>query len=143
MWRSSPSTMVWFKAKRLQCMIISFIKKGETMLAIPYDERVVLTPALARDVVFKNILPNGYDGWTGDAGLVALLLLNEVACSSNKGGVLLPKRQGPLQDFWNAYISCLPSPKEMANLHPLLWSEEDQEVLQSHRQTRFIAPWMM
>ena len=49
------------------------------MLAMPYDDLYVLSPSLARNVVFKEYLPEGYDGWTGDTGLIALLILNQVA----------------------------------------------------------------
>jgi len=31
----------------------------------------------------------------------------------------------------SAWVTSLPSPEEMSNLHPLMWDEDDQEVLQS------------
>jgi [ribulose-bisphosphate carboxylase]-lysine N-methyltransferase len=106
------------------------IKKGEVLLSIPYEEKLEWNAEISRNVVFQDILADSYEGWTGEAGLVALQLLNEVArASSTAGGVDLPKRTPPLQAFVETWVQALPSPQEMD--HPLLWSEEDQEVLQS------------
>lgn len=115
---------------RLGLIATSPINKGEVMLAMPYDDLYVLSPSLARNVVFKEYLPEGYDGWTGDTGLIALLILNEVARADDKG-IHLPERKPALQDFMKAWVQALPSPTEMVELHPYLWSEEDQEILQS------------
>lgn len=115
---------------RLGLVAISKIKKGEVVLAMPYDDRVVLSPTLARKEVFAGILPDRYEGWTGDAGLIALLILNEVAKASGSGGLPLPKRSPAMDQFMAAWVSCLPSPTEMVSMHPLMWPEEDQEVLQ-------------
>lgn len=115
---------------RLGLIATTQINKGDVMLAIPYDDRFVLSPDLARKEVYKDILPQGYDGWTGDAGLIALLILNEVARADSKG-VNKPQRTGPLQAFMEAWVSSLPSPSEMTTLHPYLWLEEDQDILQS------------
>lgn len=120
---------------RLGLIATSNIKKGEVMLSIPHDERWELTADTARNVVFKGILADDYDGWTGDAGLIALQLLNEVARTSGTGGgVDLPRRPAPIQEFMDAWVQALPSATEMD--HPLLWSEEDQEVLQSSSNTK-------
>ena len=125
--RVGPSSLLG--NKQLGLVASSDIKKGETVLAIPYDDMFMFTPDLARKTVLKDILPEGYDGWTGDAGLIALLLLNEVVKAAGSGGVLEPKRSAPLQKFIEGWVSSLPSPESMD--HPLLWSESDQEVLQS------------
>jgi [ribulose-bisphosphate carboxylase]-lysine N-methyltransferase len=115
---------------RLGLIATTQINEGDVMLAVPYDDRFVLTPDLARNEVYRDVLPEGYDGWTGDAGLIALLILNEVARADSKG-VNKPQRTGPLQEFMQAWVSSLPSPSEMIILHPYLWPEEDQEILQS------------
>jgi [ribulose-bisphosphate carboxylase]-lysine N-methyltransferase len=108
----------------------SKINKGDVVLSVPYDDMYSLTPQLARSLVYKNVLPEEYDGWTADAGLIALLILNEVAKVDGKG-VPLPKRNPKLQDFVEAWVESLPSPEECKALHPLMWSEDDQDVLQS------------
>ena len=81
------------------------------------------------------MLPEGYDGWTGDVGLLALLLLNEFARLNTEAGggtgVDLPARKEGAQALVAAWAASLPSPEEMKVLHPLLWSEEDQETLQT------------
>jgi len=118
------------ETSRLGLIATGPIKQGEVMLAMPYDDLYVLSPSVARKVVFKDYLPDGYDGWTGDAGLIALLILNEVARADSKG-VDLPSRNEALQGFMKAWVAALPSPTEMIDLHPYLWSEEDQEILQS------------
>lgn len=106
------------------------IRKGEVVLSMPYDDRYTLTSNLARDVVFKDVLPEDYDGWTGDTGLIALLILNEVARAAEEG-TQKPTRTAPVQAWMKAWVEALPSPDEMQGQHPLLWSEDDQEVLQS------------
>lgn len=119
------------ETNRLGLIATCPIKKNDVMLAMPYDDLYVLSPSMARNVVLKDYLPEGYDGWTGDAGLIALLILNEVARADDNKGVSRPNRNDGLQDFMNAWVSSLPSPTEMEKLHPYLWSEEDQEILQS------------
>jgi len=104
------------------------------VLSIPHDERWELTADTARNVVFKGILADSYEGWTGDVGFISLQLLNEVARSCGSGGVDLPKRADSVQSFMAAWAQALPSPTELD--HPLLWSEEDQEVLQSSSNTK-------
>src|SRR6056300_297062 len=93
---------------------------------------------MATKIVYKDVLPEGYDGWTGDVGLLAMELLNEMArscCSNNKNHNNAHKGIGTFQNPYNHYypstwISTLPSYNEMPNLHPLLWNEDDQETLQ-------------
>ncbi|KAI2489191.1 hypothetical protein MHU86_25397 [Fragilaria crotonensis] len=120
----SPST------GRLGLIATSNIKNGETVLAMPYDDMFSLTPDLARSVVFRDKLPEAYDGWTGDAGLIALLILNEVARVDQQGGIARPQRTAGVQSFMQAWVTSLPSPTETEQ-HPYMWSEEDQEILQS------------
>jgi len=119
---------------RLGLIANTNIKKGEVVLNVPHDERWELTADTAKNVVFKGILADSYEGWTGDAGLIALQLLNEVARTGGTGGVSSPQRPTSIQAFVDAWIKALPSPSEMD--HPLLWSEGDQEVLQSSSNTK-------
>ena len=116
--------------KRLGLFATSNINKGDVILAMPYDERIELSASIALKKVFTGILSDEYDGWTGENGLIALMLLNEVA-RLDGNGVDLPKRPDALQNFIKSWIESLPSPSEMEEMHPFLWSEEDQEVLQS------------
>lgn len=117
---------------RLGLIATKAISKGEVMVSMPYDDRAVLTADLARDV-FKDVLQAEFDGWTGDTGLIALLILNEVAlaATSQGGGVEIPNRDAAIQTFMDAWVQSLPSPEEMKQQHPILWSEDDQEILQS------------
>ena len=105
------------------------ISKGDVILAMPFDESFMWTPANAKKTLLKGDLPDSYEGWTGDNGLLALALLNELARAAGSGGQEIPKRSPAIQDFFVSWIKALPAPGEMD--HPLLWSEADQEVLQS------------
>lgn len=109
------------------------IRKGEVFLAMPYDDRFMLSAQVARDEVFKGLLPDKFEGWMGDAGLIALMILNEVARAddSSSKGIEMPVRPAPIENVMKAWVATLPSPTEMKTMHPLLWSEQDQEVLQS------------
>jgi len=118
---------------RLGLIATSNIRKGDVVLSMPHDERWELTAAIAHNTVFKGLLADSYDGWTGDAGLIALQLLNEVARVAGSG-IQKPQRQSAIESFITAWVNALPSPSEMD--HPLLWSEEDQEVLQSSSNTK-------
>jgi [ribulose-bisphosphate carboxylase]-lysine N-methyltransferase len=120
-------------SSRLGLIATSDIRKGEIILNMPYG-MCELSAAMAREVVFKGILDENYEGWTGDAGLIALSLLNEVARASGGGGVALPKRPDAIQSFMEAWVMALPGPTEFD--HPLLWAEDDQEVLQSSSRTK-------
>jgi len=108
------------------------IKEGGTLLAIPYDDQLILTSALAIQQVYKGILPVGYNGWTGDVGLIALLVLNELAKCAADGnyGIPLPTPKVEVTELMNAWIKSLPNFSELSN-HPLLWDEDMQEILQS------------
>ena len=122
---------------RLGLIATDKIGKDSVALSIPYDDQLVLTPDLASKNVLEGVLPEGYDGWTGDVGLLAMLVLNEMARadesgdgSSGGGGIALPKRKAECQALISSWIKVLPSPEEMAALHPLLWDEDAQETLQ-------------
>jgi [ribulose-bisphosphate carboxylase]/[fructose-bisphosphate aldolase]-lysine N-methyltransferase len=118
---------------RLGLLATKSIKKGDAFLAMPYDDRFMLTADIARNVVFKGKLPDKFEGWTGDAGLLALLILNEIARANNDNNdkvVQMPQRSDTLQAFMAAWVASLPSAAEMKELHPLLWREGDQEILQ-------------
>lgn len=120
---------------RLGLIATEQMKANDVALSIPWDDQVVLTPDLASKSVYEGVLPDGYDGWTGDLGFLAMLVLNEVARAADGGsnsslGIALPKRKAECQSLIGAWIRLLPSPSEMSGLHPLLWSEDDHEVLQ-------------
>jgi len=122
---------------RLGLVATDKIGKDSVALSIPYDDQLVLTPDLASKNVLEGFLPEGYDGWTGDVGLLAMLLLNELARADERGGdggggggIALPRRKPECQALISSWIKVLPSPKEMSALHPLLWNEDVQEVLQ-------------
>jgi [ribulose-bisphosphate carboxylase]-lysine N-methyltransferase len=105
------------------------VKAGESVLQIPFDDRYMLTSEPARKTFS---LPDGYDGWTGEAGLIALLLLKELARSAGAEDVSKQiRRDEKLQTFMSQWIKSLPSLAELSEYHPLLWKEDDQEVLQS------------
>ena len=116
------------ETNRLGLIARQNIKKGDVIINMPYDNSYMLTPAIAKDV-FAKVLPEDYDGWTGDAGLIAMLLLNEFARLNDKG-IALPKREAKLQTFISKWIQALPSIHQMSH-HPLLWNEIDLEVLQA------------
>lgn len=122
-------------SKRLRLIATNPIKKGDVALAMPYDEQIIFTPELARKNVYQNILPAKYDSWTGDNGMLALLVLNELAKVASKGtkGINKPTRKIEAANLIEAWIAALPSFNEMKdkNMHPYLWNEDDQEILQS------------
>jgi [ribulose-bisphosphate carboxylase]-lysine N-methyltransferase len=110
------------------------IKEGELLLGIPYDDQLALTltPTMAVQQVYKGVLPQGYNGWTGDVGLIALLVLNELAKSADGNhGIPLPTRKLEVTELMSAWIKSLPNLLEMSKVHPLLWDEDTQEILQS------------
>jgi len=130
-------------ARRLGLVAIEDIKPNKVALSVPYDDQIVLSASLAGDV-WGDVLPEGYDGWTGERGLIALLVLNELAKASGGGGAAggagidLPARKPEAKNLMAAWVKSLPSPEEMSEdgggggvcPHPLLWSEDDQELLQ-------------
>mmetsp|Transcript_36983 Transcript_36983/g.54108 ORF Transcript_36983/g.54108 Transcript_36983/m.54108 type:complete len:589 (+) Transcript_36983:164-1930(+) len=125
-------------SRRLGLFTTENVNKNQVVLAIPYSDgpdQLILTPDLATKVVYKDLLPDGYDGWTGDAGLLSMLLLNEFARAAsdddNELGISLPKRNLDAQELITKWVQSLPTPNEMKKHHPLLWEEEDQEVAQS------------
>lgn len=105
------------------------ISRGDVIVAMPYDDIFMWTADAAKKVLLKGDLPDTYEGWTGDNGLLALAVLNELARASGTGGQQVPQRSVDLQNFFASWVKALPTPDEMD--HPLLWSENDQEVLQS------------
>lgn len=115
----------------------SIRKEDELVASLPFYDTdgsgLALAPHLATKLVYKNKLPEGYDGWTGDAGLLAMLLLNEMSRLNVDGskGIDLPTRKDGIPSLMSAWVTSLPSPEEMFNLHPIMWDEDDQEVLQS------------
>ena len=118
---------------RLGLIATDNMKKGDVAISMAYDDQIVLSPKLASKEVWNGILPAKYDGWSGDNGLLGLLLLNELAKVATNGdaGIQKPKRKPEASALIAAWISSLPSPKEMETGHPFMWSEDNQEALQS------------
>jgi hypothetical protein len=128
---------------RLGLFATESIGSGEVAVSVPFDDRFVLTADLARSIILddesasdqiKGVAP--FEGWTGDSGLIALLLLHEVAVAcaeSKKSPAPRKKRTRPaeIDRFMAAWIAALPTFSELQNLHPLLWSEDDQDLLQA------------
>jgi [ribulose-bisphosphate carboxylase]-lysine N-methyltransferase len=114
---------------RLGLIATESISKSEVALAIPFDDRYELN---GKTKLFQNYLPASYNSWTGEAGMIALLILNEVALNSDedKAGIAVPSRSSQIQAFMKSWVQALPNPNEMKD-NPILWSEDDQEVLQS------------
>ncbi len=132
---------------RLGWIATKDISKGDILMNMPYDEQWELSPKIARKTVFEGVLDEAYEGWTGDAGLVALQLLNEIARTSTststtstsspqQAGIPKPQRGPQIQAFVSEWIKALPTPDELQTLHPLFWSERDQEILQSSSNTK-------
>ncbi|KAL7538665.1 hypothetical protein ACHAWF_006172 [Thalassiosira exigua] len=129
------------KYLRLGLVATEAVKSDAVVLSLPlYDAEgtgLAMAPRLAAKV-FEDVLPEGYDGWTGDLGLLALLLLNEFARrnvddagASDPRGVDSPRREEGTTELLSAWIASLPSPAETERTHPLTWDDELQEVLQS------------
>jgi [ribulose-bisphosphate carboxylase]/[fructose-bisphosphate aldolase]-lysine N-methyltransferase len=123
-------------SRRLGLVATQSIAKGDVVLAMPYDERFELVGSRVSAKILDSMLPETYDSWTGDGGLIALQILNEVALAANddesaasRAGLAVPNRPRAMQEFMTAWVSSLPSPSDLD--HPLLWSEDDQEILQS------------
>ncbi|KAL7532490.1 hypothetical protein ACHAXR_004659 [Thalassiosira sp. AJA248-18] len=126
---------------RLGLIATESFKDDQLVASLPYYDTdgsgLALAPHFATKLVYPNDLPDGYDGWTGDVGLLAMLVLNEMARlnavddGTASTGVDLPTRKEGIQSLMEAWIISLPSPEEMADMHPLMWDEDDQEKLQS------------
>ena len=123
---------------RLGLLATESINKDDQLIAsLPYYDDgsgLAMSPSVATNLVYKSELPEGYDGWTGDVGLLAMLLLNEMARSNvvgDKKGIDSPSRKEGIQSLLAAWIATLPTPAEMEVMHPLMWEEDDQEALQS------------
>jgi len=127
---------------RLGLIATENFKDDQLVASLPFYDTdgsgLALAPHIATKVVYKDALPEGYDGWTGDIGLLAMLLLNEMARlnvdnSDGAGGkgIDLPTRKEGIQSLMSAWVTSLPSSEEMSTMHPLLWNEDDQEKLQS------------
>ena len=117
---------------RLGWIATKDLSKNEILMNMPYDEQWNISPKIVRKTVFEGVLDDAYEGWTGDTGLVALQLLNEIARSaSGSSGISKPERAPPIQAFVDEWIKALPTPEELKTQHPIFWSEDDQEILQS------------
>lgn len=123
---------------RLGWIATKDVSKGDILMNMPYDEKWELSPKISRKTVFPGVLDDEFEGWTGDAGLVALQLLNEIARTASGGssGIAKPERAPPIQAFVDAWILSLPTPEELRIQHPLFWSEDDQEILQASSNTK-------
>jgi hypothetical protein len=124
---------------RLGLVASDTISKGEVALAMPYDDRYVLSPSLAKKTVFKGILPEDFESWTGDAGLLALLVLNEVARAAGEGGVEQPQRPAALQKFMSSWYLLF----QRIWIIPISGQMQIKKCYSSRRPTRFTSDWMM
>ena len=100
------------------------IRKGESVVSIPFADDIILTPKMAKSIF---ALTEDYNSWTGDNGLLALVLLHEVSIAYGAN----PSQRGALQtNLMKSWIASLPTLEECRQAHPLLWKDETQEVLQ-------------
>mmetsp|Transcript_10638 Transcript_10638/g.24296 ORF Transcript_10638/g.24296 Transcript_10638/m.24296 type:complete len:600 (+) Transcript_10638:57-1856(+) len=124
------------KFLRLGLVATGSASKGDLVASLPFNEGdgsgLALEPNFAAKIVYDKVLPEGYDGWTGDVGFLAMLLLNEMARqdADSPKGVDLPRRKEGVQALMSAWIASLPSFEEMTEMHPLLWNEDEQEIMQ-------------
>ncbi len=118
---------------RLGLVATKDMKKSDVAISMAYDDQVVLSPKLALSDVWKGVLPEKYDGWSGENGILALLVLNELAKVATNGAAGIPKpiRKPDAVSLISAWIASLPSPAEMSKSHPFMWNEDVQEMLQS------------
>ena len=81
---------------------------------MPHDDSTIFAPTLSKSC-FKQCLSKDCDGWTSDADLIAVMLLNEVArSSSNDNGIVrLPSRVNNMQSFASTWAKSLPTMQEM------------------------------
>lgn len=121
---------------RLGLFATQFIKKGDAVLSVPLnDDNIILTPSLARKTYN---LPKDYSGWTGDAGLLAALLMDEYASAmANRSYQRLAARKSTVDSFMKAWLLSLPAEAEMQSMCPLLWEEVDQELFQKSSTKNF------
>ena len=116
---------------RLGLVATESISKSEVVLAIPFDDRYELN---GKTKAFQSYLPDSYNSWTGEAGMIALLILNEVAVSADdtngSAGIAIASRSSSIQEFMKSWVVSLPDATELKD-NPIMWSEDDQEVLQS------------
>jgi len=86
-----------------------------------------------------------YDGWTGDAGLIAMALLSYLSQTSSSTSTSTSTSTSNTpnsihdktsrltveqQQLMEAWIKALPNIQELKNQHPLLWTQSQQEILQ-------------
>lgn len=111
------------------------IRRGDTVISVPND--FCLTGKKARKVFSELgcINEKKYDGWTGDLGLIALLLLRERAkLDPSYDDSYVSKEDSSKKDLFREWASSLPSIAELSDCDgalPLMWNEDDQEILQS------------
>ena len=122
---------------RLGLIATDNIRRGETLISVPND--FCLTAAKGRKIYAELgcIDPKKYDGWTGDLGLIAIMVLRELAklnesYSSYDKTVL--KEDQSKKELFSSWISSLPTIDDMnseSSMQPLFWDEADQEIIQS------------
>mmetsp|Transcript_7859 Transcript_7859/g.11606 ORF Transcript_7859/g.11606 Transcript_7859/m.11606 type:complete len:540 (+) Transcript_7859:150-1769(+) len=107
------------------------VRKGDAVISIPND--FCLTADKARQVYTDmGFMSDKYDGWTGDLGLIALLILRERAkLAEDYSDSYISKEDSSKRELFAEWAATLPSMEEMMGEHPLLWVEDDQEELQS------------
>jgi [ribulose-bisphosphate carboxylase]-lysine N-methyltransferase len=114
---------------RLGLVATRAIQPGESLVSIPLDAPYVLSANRARQV-FQDVLgtKSDFKNWSGDAGWIALLVLRELAQStqSSKAAESITNNNDA-DALLQAWMDALPFEFDD---HPYLWNEDDQECLQ-------------
>ena len=124
------------RGHRLGLFASQELKANEVAISIPYDNLITLTADHCEKVVLKSFIPENFDGWTGDAGLIAMNLLYELARSvasgstTESGHTYQPKRSPAIQSFMSIWVQSLPFQNNEYD-HPIsTWDEDSIETLQ-------------
>lgn len=143
----SKVTIAPVTTHRLGFVATQRIPKGDVIVSLPCQSSDIDFPVLtvqAAQQVFQDVLPKdeNFESWTGDAGLLAMLLLHYVAqdaaavagAAASAESSSSPASAVALS-FRTAWIHALPTLDEMMH-HPYFWSEADQEILQMSSTTK-------
>lgn len=122
--------------QRLGLFATQNLKDNEVVLSVPYDDQIMLTAVRVETALRAGgYVGADYDAWTGDAGLLAVGLLCELAHASSSdndacaGLVPAADRSPEVRRFMATWVHSLPNRHELS--HPLCtWDEDAQELLQ-------------
>lgn len=144
LFKDTKVTIAPSSTNRLGLFASNDLKSNEVALSIPFEDQIILTASnCQKNTNIKDFLPDNYDGWTGDAGLIAMELLYELARSveeDNTSAKFLPRRNQAIQDFMSLWVQSLPYVSSEGDgnddtahgySHPIsTWNEETAELLQ-------------